>query len=677
MGERIVHDDRIASRSIDFSGTKLIGTLLTGFLLALLMTNGLEAQEGLGRTSIRITSPAESPWTNQAGSVVDTSENVYEPVKTTELNISYDKIAAPPIRLTQATRQAGNNSGMTPLPDIKPLPSLGSVPMKTPATAPASAQPNSGSGAGAPFPSVSVPKADFPKVPASNESKPNLPMMPGMMPGNAPAQLSAPQTPSSAAPARTSTTESIPLPIPNSAPIQLPPTKDTSKLLPESAPQETFLSPNDVLGSKHDARSKKEIDLPDGSRTTVTEEKTESPRQQNTAPDLQNLPNSQNRQNVPVPEMGSQSNKSNTKSQLPQISNIRPEESPIINNGNWFGLGRRKDGSMTGNPYSTTSGNSCEAKGYYPNYSRVIDTYNMPENRPEPPLEAYGTNLECDHPFSVTSNDCPNGHCGWLSGIFENMQLNLGILGFRNTVSNLEQGNFGLDLGLNWATPNSLLFGLSAQAGGHFVQSSSEGIEINGSTIGDDRSQFFWTSGIFHRGDCWQFGAVYDSLNDNYYEKFTLGQVRVELSKKLFCDLDFGFRGAFAIDDELVNIWRLDTLKQEKEQATAISWYSLFLRKYFEWGGEGMIYGGVTDTNDGLVGGQIEVPISDNIALKNSFSFVFSSENNRWNAIFDQTWNVSATFVFYLNGGARENSSNPLRPLFEVADNGTFLQGRK
>ncbi len=640
MNEQKVHENRTTAKSIFRSGSKLILSLMVVLGLTYLMTQESQAQDGSGLTSIRITNPVESPWKNQSGRIVETAaENIYEPVKTTELNIAAEEISAPPVRLTQGTGAA------IPLPEVKPLPNINSLPKAKP------------------LPDInSLPQAkplpDLSAFPAPVNSAPNAPAV----------KTPAVKTPNTngSTPTQAETQESIPLPIPNSAPIQLPAKKDTSKLMPESAPQESFLTPQDVLGPQGDLRTKKEIHLPDGSKTVLTEE--DASQNQQIAP---------NHKNIPAPRQNNPTKMSHDSGLEPRVPGVRPEDSQIINDGNWFGLGRRRDGSMTGNPYATESGNNCEMKGYYPNYSRVIDTYNTPENRPEPPLEAYGTNLECDHPWSVTSGQYCGGRCGWLCGILENMQLDIGVLGFRNTVSNLEQGNFGLDLGLNWSTPNSLIFGLSAQAGGHFVQSSSEGVEVNGESLGDDRSQFFWTSGVFHRGDCWQFGAVYDSLRDNQYDEFTIGQVRVELSQKIFGDLDFGFRGAFAIDDQLINVWQFDKKEMSKDQATAISWYSLFLRKYFEWGGEGMIYGGVTELEDGLVGGQIEVPISDSIALRNSFSFVFSNDNNRWNAIFDQTWNVSATFVFYLNGGARENSNNPLRPLFDVADNGTFIQGYK
>ncbi|MBR5626017.1 MAG: hypothetical protein IKW74_00170, partial [Thermoguttaceae bacterium] len=321
-----------------------------------------------------------------------------------------------------------------------------------------------------------------------------------------------------------------------------------------------------------------------------------------------------------------------------------------------MGKSRNEDGSMRGNPYSSE---------YNQNYSGSFAT---PKSlRDIPPVAAYGKNM-WGEPSIPT---CPGANCGWLYWLTKNLEAEIGILGFRNPLDIENNGNFGADAALNWSIPKRICFGLAAQGGARVTQTALNGTNDNGFETNKQRTQLFWTSGIFYRNPCcnWQWGVVYDSLNDSYYRHYTLGQVRGELSCRWTDHCDLGFRGAFGLNTKLVNFWRFDDDVYAKTNATPTSYYTGFIRKYFDFGGEGIFYGGVTEWGEGLIGGQIEAPLSNHCSLKNDFMYVFAKDRGLQKS-YEQTWNISASLVIYIDGNSCEQLRNPLKPLFDVANNG-------
>ncbi|MDD3586173.1 MAG: hypothetical protein PHQ75_03225, partial [Thermoguttaceae bacterium] len=331
------------------------------------------------------------------------------------------------------------------------------------------------------------------------------------------------------------------------------------------------------------------------------------------------------------------------------------------------------DGSMNGNPYAIAEPNDGNARCAIADFrpGRIpYDPTTEGRTRLTIPEGAYGSDG-----WGNDGTAClMDGNCGGCGFLLRNMQLGVGILGYTTPMDVLGQGNFGADISLNWATPSPWLCGLSAQAGGRLTSTGQNG--IHGSSLAQDKgsTQFFWSSGLFYRNPCsqWQFGAVYDSLNSSYLSNYTIGQVRAELSHKFGCKTDLGFLGAFRVNDSMVNWWRINNTPIE-ETIKPVSWYSGFIRHYFDMGGEGMLYAGATENSEALAGGRIEVPISDYISLKNDFAYVFTDRKGLAGQD-ERSWNVSITLTLYFGGNCRESLSNPLRPLFDVANNSSFLQ---
>jgi len=263
------------------------------------------------------------------------------------------------------------------------------------------------------------------------------------------------------------------------------------------------------------------------------------------------------------------------------------------------------------------------------------------------------------------------------TGITDNLTFFGGMTGFRNELDFPEKGNFGMMEGVNWAGPVMPLTAISAQVGFRAVQSN-----LYGSTINDAfayrksiRCQYFLTTGLFKRdlGSTMQAGAVYDWCFDEFYDKITLQQIRVEASLRTFSNLEYGFQGAFGTTKEKGAwiSWRAngDTASHYRAQ----NCYFLFGRKHFYNGNLAELRLGVTDEGDIIVGGLGEFPLNDRLSFNGSFSLLSPKEGNSGRGLNRETWEVSVGMIFYFRGGAGFKPCNPCRPMFDVAGNGTFF----
>ena len=334
----------------------------------------------------------------------------------------------------------------------------------------------------------------------------------------------------------------------------------------------------------------------------------------------------------------------------------------------------------TNNPYSRIG----QAE-YHPNqFYGAGGNYSVNGYRNTPPAVAYGQSL-CGEP-------CYNGGCGVFGGFFQNTQLEAGFVGMRSPRDLYDSGNFGGDFAINWGSVQPVLGGLHIQAGVRSVFTDLNGTSgsnrmINGFPAREDcRSQFFWTAGLYYRssecGDGLSLGFVYDSLHDDYYRKVDLRQIRAELSYSFMGCGALGFRGAFRLNKDKVELFGpIANLTSIAEEASASNYYTMFYRRQFEQGGEATVFGGVTEWSEGLVGVKAEAPLTESFALKLAGTYVFARERHdnpdsiRYHLTKreEEAWNMSMGVVWYLGGGAR-NTVGSQRPLFDVADNGSFLQ---
>jgi hypothetical protein len=318
------------------------------------------------------------------------------------------------------------------------------------------------------------------------------------------------------------------------------------------------------------------------------------------------------------------------------------------------------------NPYARIGQSEYHPSQFYGGYAPVAGTA-------VPPVAAYGQNLWGEPTPNV---DCA-GYWG-CCGLLQNMQLEAGALSMRNPLDFEDAGNFGAQFALNWASARPLFCGLNVQAGARATQLDFNGTAANGFETEDARTQVFWTAGAFFRApagcDGWSAGVVYDSLIEDYYRQYELSQLRAELSYSFGGLFDLGFRGAFALNEDDFDFLKLDEELSIEGKATATSYYTMFLRTNFDQGAQATIFGGVTEWEEAIVGATMESPLTESLAIKGGATYIIPTERGLGNLRDEETWNVSAGVVWYLGGGARANACGETRPLFDVADNGTFLQ---
>lgn len=319
------------------------------------------------------------------------------------------------------------------------------------------------------------------------------------------------------------------------------------------------------------------------------------------------------------------------------------------------------------NPYARIGQAEYHPNQFYGGYAPVAGTA-------VPPVAAYGQNLAGEPTYY---NNCA-GYWGGCCGLLQNLQLEAGALAMRNPLDFEDSGNFGAQFALNWASAQPLFCGLNVQAGARATQLDFNGTAANGFETDDARTQVFWTAGVFFRApagcDGWSAGVVYDSLIEDYYRQYELSQLRAELSYSFGGLFDLGFRGAFALNEDDFDFLKLDEELTIEGKATATSYYTMFLRTNFDQGAQATVFGGVTEWSEAIVGATAEAPLSDSFAVKGGATYIIPTERGLGNLRDEETWNVSAGFVWYLGGGARANACGETRPLFDVADNGTFLQ---
>ena len=324
---------------------------------------------------------------------------------------------------------------------------------------------------------------------------------------------------------------------------------------------------------------------------------------------------------------------------------------------------RTEDGGLAGNPY---------ADGTYDFHPMCFpwDPARQTHTRMFPPAESYGTN-NC-------GGCCYGDYCGYgygcCGGLLRNTELSAGVYSYQDPFGVSDNADFGVDLGINWTLPRRIM-GLTWQAGARYLRSGKDKIDLD--LIADEleadyhRTQFFWTSGLFFAcpGNPWKFGAVYDAVQDKTIQKYTVSQIRTELSRS-FCNTDIGFRGAFHMGEERFRYVIGDDIFEAK--VSSQTYYTGFIRHKFVTGAEGTISAGATEDSETLIGGRVEVPVTNHSCIRNNFVYVFPKD--RKDNTKADTWSASISWVVYLGGSSHGGLANPMKPLFDVADNTSLLQ---
>lgn len=252
-------------------------------------------------------------------------------------------------------------------------------------------------------------------------------------------------------------------------------------------------------------------------------------------------------------------------------------------------------------------------------------------------------------------------------------ELFAGAHGFTGPANRGGSGSFGFHEGANAGIP--LFCGITAQAGVMATQSNLDGSALTP----DDRTQLFVTAGGFRRVDLGlQAGVVVDYLHDEWDYSVDLAQIRGEIGWRLPCDHELGFWFAAGIDQSQQQATTATftnstvTFRQGNMLLEPVDIYAFYYRRQFCSGGEGRIFGGFTDDQRGLLGGNIRLPMNPCWQFSTDFIYVVPQEDAQ-RAYTQEIWNVSFNLVWTPFGNRNGGCQNYCRPLLDVANNASFL----
>ncbi len=249
----------------------------------------------------------------------------------------------------------------------------------------------------------------------------------------------------------------------------------------------------------------------------------------------------------------------------------------------------------------------------------------------------------------------------------------IGTQGFTGPLDLGTNGNFGYHEGVNFAGHFGRLLGLGSlglgyQVGATFLQSDLNGNLVNGVQT-KERDQQFLTAGLFrraHDGYGLQGGAVYDYMHDNYYVKYSVGQIRAELSYLTLPGHEFGFWGAYSIHDGHAQ------LNGATVGFQTINMYNGFYRYTFRNGAQGRMWGGGTDSKQGILGADFRLPLSNRWDLWGWYNYLIPNSQGFVGAT-QQGWNLTLNLVWYPGRRACGIHNTPFRALFAPADNNWLI----
>lgn len=304
-----------------------------------------------------------------------------------------------------------------------------------------------------------------------------------------------------------------------------------------------------------------------------------------------------------------------------------------------------------------------------------------------------------DDPYACEENCepalcCFDGRiCRWLHQFgrpyygwkwYRDFTASVGVTAFENEVDLGIKGNFGTNEYLNFGMPLWNAFGLGWQVGVRGTQTGF-GTRTVGTEVIDSRNQQFVTTGLFTRafeGRGLQGGAAFDYLNNTGFIGTTdVKQMRAEVSY-VWGYHEWGFWGAFNAGKGLGIV---DQTTNQPFENNTVHTYNAFYRVQFGDANEWKVWGGATHEGQGYVGSLLRAPMTRSLALEGTFAYLMpgSAQTKVLNTaggpisttFTPMAWNLGINLVYYPRGRSRRSLASPYRPLFDVADNGTMIQG--
>lgn len=253
----------------------------------------------------------------------------------------------------------------------------------------------------------------------------------------------------------------------------------------------------------------------------------------------------------------------------------------------------------------------------------------------------------------------------------------MGVQGFKGQPNYGRDGSFGFNAGINWGFDLPCLSGdlFAAQLGVRTVQSNFQEQQLTT----EQRDQLFVTAGLFRRVDYGlQGGVVADILYDDWYVEMSIAQLRGQLSWLYANQTELGFTFTHNIQDDTQPTNNFSIFGQNNPTLT---WQPLETYRFFYttplatmgcYPSSATGYAGVSGNGDGLFGVDFEMPVAARWALSTGFLYLVPKQSGGVTGSLHESWNIGINLTFH-PGGLGSLMGRYDRPLFNVADNGTFL----
>ncbi|TWU60648.1 hypothetical protein Poly51_09280 [Rubripirellula tenax] len=265
---------------------------------------------------------------------------------------------------------------------------------------------------------------------------------------------------------------------------------------------------------------------------------------------------------------------------------------------------------------------------------------------------------------------------------FAGVQGFKGPMNFANTTaanpnSRSGSGSFGFYEGLNEGRSLKRWLGwdMAAQLGFRATQSNLSGAEFTDET----RNQVFVTGGLFRRVDYGlQYGLVFDYLNDDWWYQGRMTQLRGEVSWKTADCHGFGFQFMSGLGDDSSDTFVRNSagvLTRSTINFEPTDQYRLFYRRLLAGSGDWTAFGGWTDRSDTILGAGMNLPLRQKLMLSLGSTYLIPNQDSTNFGNREENWNISMGLVY--RPGGPMGCGRYCRPLFDVADNGTFMVNQK
>lgn len=256
------------------------------------------------------------------------------------------------------------------------------------------------------------------------------------------------------------------------------------------------------------------------------------------------------------------------------------------------------------------------------------------------------------------------------------ISLFAGVHGFKGGLDQYrDRGNFGFHEGINMGGKMAWLPwpGLGYQVGYQAVHSQLHGSSVvtDNDTYDDSHTQHFVTTGLFRRCPVgFQYGVVYDMMRDERVLSTSFHQIRGLLSVTNPRGHEVGFQFNVSSDSETLIGDNGDGPVARTYQP--IDQYIGFWRYHSCHGGDFRAFAG-GGGGYGILGGDLYAPLNNSWSLQAGFTYLIPDGPVNDTTASEEGWNLGINLVWHYGCSAKRFFNSPWRPLFNVADNGSFF----